>query len=139
MIAAEEGLVAVLLADPVLSPLVGKRIEPQTNSQDTAFPRMTYQRISTRRLRHLGGRSKLAHLRIQVNCFGRTESDAKQAAAAVVNALDDPAKYQSTAAGWKFQAIWVEDERDGYSPDRHAADTGVFQVSLDVIVWHNEV
>ncbi len=139
MIAVEEALVSILLQDIAVSQLVGDRIDPQQSAQSTTHPRMTYQRISTPRIRHLRGRSKLAYPRIQVNCFALSYAEAKSLALAVLNALDTPDKYHQTFAGWFINGMLVEEEIDHYAPSQHGSDVGVHWVSLDVIIWHEEI
>ena len=63
----EPALRAYVLADPAVSALIGTRWYPVVLPQSTAFPAVTYQRITTTRVGSHHGPSGLAAARFQID------------------------------------------------------------------------
>ena len=84
----ETGLRAALVADATTNALVSGRIYPEMMPQDTKYPAITYQRISTVRTQFLTGVDDFTRVRIQVDCWDDSYSGVKSLASAVKSALD---------------------------------------------------
>ena len=115
--------------------LVGARIYPTLLPQDPTLPAITYQRIVTGRIRHLGGLSGLAQPRFQFNCWATTPEGARAVAAAVRADLDDIGE---TVAGVVLKDGITEDEADMISGAGDMPGQRMFGVRVDMTIWHEE-
>lgn len=123
----EETLIAILLADTALKSLVGSRIRPVERPQTDALPGVTIQRIDGVRDYHFSGPSGFVSSRIQIDCWGKSYSEAKQISRAIVRIL--------SGIRAPFQGGFVVDESD----NSEQADTHrVFRTRLDFQLFHNE-
>lgn len=93
----------VLVAAPGVTALVGQRIAPFPHAQGTALPYVTLQRISLVPENHFRGDGDLDAVRVQLDAWATTRSEALAVAAACRTALQ--------AAGHP-----LEDESDDYDP-----------------------
>jgi hypothetical protein len=120
----EETLVARLLAETTLTALVGQRIEPVLNSQDTALPALSYQLIS-RAGEHSQDGPAINRPRIQLTALATTYSQVVAVLAACKTAVD--------GVSWGGGvSSFCENEFDGYQAD--SRETGVFVRRMDVLV-----
>jgi len=122
----EELLVARLTGYPALAALVGNRVYPLVLPQNVALPAMTYQRISTLRVRSHSGPSGLAHPRFQFACWADSYAEAANVTRVLRLALDG---FKLTPGG----AALSENEIDDYE-----AETGRWRINADYIIWHSE-
>jgi len=131
-----EAIRNVLVNDATVTAITGARIYPAVIPQNAASARcITYDQISTPRLRALDGLDGLSQPRFQINSWGTTYAEAKSLAAAVKGALAD---YSGTALGVVIRDVSIEDEGDveDLSPDvRSRRRYGVRQ---DFLVWYEE-
>lgn len=119
----EEKIVATLKTNLAVSALVGTRIFPVVMEEKGAWPRISYQRISGGFISSLSGYCGLEHPRIQVDCWARSYSVAKELAVKVRAAM---------AGAASFQSRMISDQ-DFYEPD-----VNIYRVSLDFYCWHGE-
>jgi len=131
----ETAIYSVLCADGTVSPLVGTRIYPEVAPPGAALPHIVYTRISTPRIRSLGGTSGLLYPRFQIVSWASSYSGAKALADAVRNALDD---YSGVVGTITVEDVYIEDEGDmmNLSPDVDALR--MHGVRQDFIIWHRE-
>jgi len=125
----EEDLAARLLADPAVVEAVAGRVNWVERPQGDSLPAIVLQLISPARDYVLDGAQTLREDRVQVDCWGASYAAAKQAARAMIAAIEPPATFGAT----KFNAGFVQAERDGRE------DIGtmvVFRTSVDVTIWH---
>lgn len=80
-------ILAVLLADPIVSSLVGTRIHPLRLPQRGILPAAVYQRITVNPVNSLDGDSFLDNVRIQFTSWASTYEDATYLANAIRQAL----------------------------------------------------
>jgi hypothetical protein len=138
LIDVRPGLRAYLLADSAISALVGTRIYPITPPQGQELTHIVYHMISGQGDRHMQGRSGLSRPRIQIDCWGATVDEAIALAGEVKERIDGfrgamawgTSSPQSSVI---VQAIFFESERDDFD-----ADSGLYLVSHDYIVWFEE-
>lgn len=121
----EEQLVARLLAQPEVTALVGDRIEPVLNSQDTPLPALSYQTVG-RATEHTHDGALTSRPRVQVTAIASTYAQVVAVLQACKLALD--------GVGWgNGCASFVENEFDGHNADSRTA--GVYVRRMDVMVW----
>jgi len=84
----ETGLRAALVGDSATNALVGGRVYPEFMPQDTKYPAITYQRISTVRTQYLTAVDDFTQVRVQVDCWDDSYSGVKSLASAVKSAID---------------------------------------------------
>jgi hypothetical protein len=126
----EVGLHAFLLADPAVAALIGTRMTPLVLPQNTAYPALTYQRISGQRLRSVDGPAGRARPRMQIDSWAETYLEAKALAAAVRRALDG---YAGPMGAAQVGAVSLDDERD-----IHEDEPKVSRVTQDYLISHEE-
>jgi hypothetical protein len=127
----QEAIVARLAADATVAALVGARISPAPLPQDTAFPAITYLRVTGRPERVMGNAPTLNSPLIQIDCWSQSYGQASQLAAAVLAALTSySGTYTGPNGSVDILGILVEDQRDQPDPDPQLA-----RVSVDVTVW----
>lgn len=131
----EEALLSLLQADEMLVGLTADRITWGRRSQFTAIlPAIVLTRVSGRRDYTMNGASGLVESRVQVDCFGKSYSEAKATARAVLDVLSG---YSDFYSGGFFQGIFLDSERDR-SDKESGADRYLFVSSMDFLVWHQE-
>jgi hypothetical protein len=132
----KKALVAMLRADAGLVAAVGNRIYPEAIPQhETKRPALTYTVIDRPRVRHLGGYAGLAHPRVQVDTWATSAADADTVAGLLRTALRPQ---RLTVAGVGIQGIWLDGEQDFYEPPLSSEAVGIYRVSQDFIIWHDE-
>lgn len=120
----EEQLTARLLAQPEVVALVGNRIEPVLNSQDTPLPALSYQTIG-RPTDHSHDGPGISRPRVQLTAIAATYAQVVAVLAACKLALD--------GVSWgNGCASFVDNEYDGYQA--MSRDIGVFVRRMDVVV-----
>lgn len=120
----EQALVAKLRAATALTDLVGERIEPVINQQDTALPALSYQLISRAAEIAYDG-AETATLRYQLTAIG----------ASYASVLDVLAACKATLGGVSWGggiASFVENEFDGYS---QSGTQGIYVRRMDVLIF----
>lgn len=133
---AKLALVARLRAHAGLMGLVGGRVYPRRiPSWQATLPCLVYTKIEGPRGKILKGNSGVSNPLLQVSAWAATEA---QAEAVAVQLRDALRPFRGTASGVSVQAISQEDERDSYDPPASAEEVGIYQVSIDVRIWHDE-
>lgn len=120
----EETLVNRLLATPALTALVGDRIKPVRNDEDTALPALSYQLIS-RSSEYTHDGEGISSPRYQLTALGRTYAEA----VAVIAACKIPLSGVRWPDG---SSSMCENEMDGWN--QQSRGTGVYVRRLDVVV-----
>lgn len=139
----EAALYAHLTANAGVAALVGSRVYPMGSvPQGAAFPRITYQRISSVHEHHQGGVAGLAHPRLQVDCWAQGASGyaaVKALAEAVRMALDGRRGAMGAGdAAVDVRSVILEGQSDGWEPPTDSSAVGVHRVRMDFIIWHAE-
>jgi hypothetical protein len=122
----EQTLYDFLRNDAAVSALAGGRIYPVRLPDEVVLPALVYLKASCIRYASHGGPSKLASSRFQLDCYSDDYLQAKQLALSAVAALHGK-------NGGDIQAAFSENETDGFS-----ADSGLYRVTADVLIWHRE-
>jgi len=100
--------------------LAGDRIYAHILPDGTAFPAISFQRVSTAAVNNLAGHALRDLVRIQVDVWARTYDEAKTVAAEVRQRMQEAAGFKGLMAN----------EWDDFEPD-----TELFRVSGDYMVW----
>jgi hypothetical protein len=110
-----------------LSAIVGSSIYPIAMPQGTVLPAVTYQRVSSPRVRGFGD-NKGAVARVQVTAWAATYRDAKQVRAEIFDALEptDGMYFDVTV-----RAVQCVNELDDYNPE-----TKTYATALDFMIWY---
>lgn len=116
----EEQIHAVLTGTSPYATDAGLRVYALLADQGSAFPRVTYQRISNVPTTDFQGRSNLDQVRVQVDSWGKSYGEVKALAQQVRDAME--------AA--EFKALLTNDF-DDYEPE-----TRLFRVRQDYRCWY---
>lgn len=116
----ETDIVATLAAGV---PLVASRIYPLLLPQTPTLPAIVYLRVSGPRVQSHDGDSALQHPRFQFSCWAETYAGALAVAEEVRLALQG----LTTAGVGIFENML----------DLYDAETGWFQVPVDITIWHD--
>jgi len=120
-VSVEEDLYSWLNDDPTLTTLVADRITPVLLPEDTAYPAITFNRISTEHIQTLSGTTGLALASFQVSAFSTDYLEVSTVASGIRNALEDR------------QGLLTGNQIDLY--DKSAR---VHYANLDFSIWHEE-
>lgn len=105
-----------------LSALAGGRVYPDILPQNVTLPAITFFRVSGRHEVSMGGSSGLDNLRVQVDCWASSRSDADTLAESVRTAM---------FAATTFSVGGVDGPMDTYEDD-----TLIYRTSMDFSVWN---
>ena len=132
----EQALIAYLLADGGLSALVSTRVYWARRPQEIdTLPAVVLFRIGGVRDTATDGATGLVESGVQADIYGETYGAAKEAAAALISALN---AYSGTTGGVAFQGVFVDGERDDNDVESQADARRLFRTSVDLTVWHDE-
>lgn len=110
--------------------LVADRIYPDIAPTKTLLPYVTFQRISTPRIRDLKGLSGLAYPRFQIDAWATSRLSAKEVIDAVRAAFDGQS---GNTSGIAVKAVSIQDEAADID-----AESGLYRARADFYIWHNE-
>ena len=130
MAEAEKAVIDRLLADATVDSVMGDRVYFTDSPQPVTMPFAVLTRIDAPRVHSMTGPSGLAAARIQVDCYAKTASTARAAAAAIRVSLDG---FRGLQSGINVQGVLLLDEMDGYSEDSESR-----RVTQDYRVWYRE-
>lgn len=126
-----DALFAILTADATVAALIVARLYPITAPQNVTKPYAVYARVGGPRNRSLSGPDGLARPRYQIDAWATDIDQARALSAAIRRALDG---FRGDSAGLTIHEIVMDDEPfEDFEPD-----TGLYRVSADYIVWHDE-
>jgi len=125
----EEAIVDMLTDDNAVKAIT-TRIFPVMIPQDSAYPLITYQRISGLRDTVMEGPSGFAHPRMQIDSYAKTYAGAKELAGAVRQALYGKTYFGD---GVRIGSIVMLSDSDFFEPA-----IGCHRVSADYMIWHEE-
>lgn len=107
-----------------LTALVSTKIYPVLAPQKVDLPYCVYLKVSNVRQYSHQGFSNLERVRLQISCFAKTYSTAKDVAAQVIAAME-------AWSASSVQAVIPDGEEDLYEED-----TETYHIPLDFIVWY---
>lgn len=130
MAEAEKSLTMKLKADAGVQALVNTRVFFAEAPQNPPIPFVLMTRVGTDHVHSLTGSSGLANARIQVDCYAKTQKEARAVATAVRAVLDG---FRGDENDVNVQGVILLDTMDGYeeSPELR-------RVTQDYHVWYNE-
>lgn len=119
-----------LLNTSGVTALIDERAYHDVAPTKVIIPYVTFQRISTPRIRDLQGLSGLAHPRFQIDAWAVSRASAKAIIDAVRAAFDG---HSGTASGVTVKAVSSQDEGAEIDPE-----SGLYRARYDVMIWHEE-
>lgn len=126
----EEALRQKLLDHMQLAILVSERIA-WGRRPDQNLPSITLSRLGGREEYAMEGAAGLTESVVQVDCWGRTYSEAKRVARAVILAL--PSRF--TAGGVTLTGVFNTTQADSFEGDEPFS---LFRTRLTYSIWHHE-
>lgn len=126
---------ALLLADGAVASLTGGRIYWGEAPQGAAYPNVTLNRVSLVVDQTYGDEVALRQTRVQVDCWGDAYGDAAACSDAILARCQGLAL---TVGSTRFQGVFLDGLRDGRA-DGLGDDSGVFRVSADYMLKHEEI
>ena len=129
-----------LLNDSDVALLVGDRVYRTIAPQDTAYPYITYQRITERRGRHFTAPAGLLATGMQIDCWSQDSNEVLDLADAVRRSLDHKNHAGMGLAPHKItiNAAFLESSLDAFEEPSDKSDRGVFRVIQFWEIWHTE-
>ncbi len=126
----EKALVNILKADVDVAALVVTRVFFADAPQTPPVPFILMTRIGTQYVHSLNSNAGLCNARIQLDCYAKTQKEARSVGQAVKNAIDT---FRGTNSDVTIQGVLLLDSMDGYdeSPELR-------RVTQDYHVWYNE-
>lgn len=130
-----EALYTKLTGTAAIAALVVARVYPLMLPPTVTLPAISYTEVSGPRVTtHDEASGGLAHKRYQVDSWATTYSGAKALSKQVRVALNGFSGAVSHGAdSLTLQASLIAEERDDYD-----AETGIYRVIQDYIIWHGE-
>jgi hypothetical protein len=139
MPSAEAALFSILTAGSpnAVAAIVGTDVYWDVLKQNTGYPALRLQRISTPRsqYRTLDGRANYASPRFQIDCYALSPSAAVTLAQAVYGLLEG---FTGTVAGLRVDFVSTEDERGDVEIDAGPDGKDLYRQGLDVFLAHPE-
>lgn len=89
----------------------GSRIYPLHLPQDSTYPAISYQQISTIRTHRFGQDGSVIRVRVQLNCWGKTYADVQTLAGEVESRLS---RFRGTEAGVEVLDVLQDSVTEGY-------------------------
>lgn len=127
----EEAVYKLLMDDDALVALVKRQIYRGFRSQSQELPCVTFLRVSTTPSNGAKGSTGTEHILIQVDCWARRSSEAREVAEAVKNAMDGWSRESSPSIG---SAILNDERDDSESPD-DGGQLAEFRVIQTWSIW----
>jgi hypothetical protein len=125
-----------LLSQSAVTDLVVRRIHHAKRPRGGTLPAITFYRAGRTSYPTLDGDDGEPTVRIALDCWARTATEAEDVADAVVDALEGEV-LPTVWSGYGIGSLTVEEGgQDNYDPD--FADEGFHQVSLDVTLTYAE-
>lgn len=138
----EAVIVTKAIQDTDLDALIAKRITPATDPVDkkgTVLPRITYQRISTKRMQSNDGPTGLSSARVDLNLYAETYDQVQQLAEHVRRIFDGFAGEAITQGGRAVKvastAVIDQDDQPGDHAPGDQKPTQRIRLELRV-QWH---
>lgn len=129
----EQAILNELLDDSTVTDLVGRKLYYVTAPQDVVAPYVVFFKVSGPRVYSHDGASQLANPRFQFSCFATTYYEAKQIVEAIRDALEAFSGTMGGDSGTEVGSCFLVNETDIYE-----ADTRLFHIAVDYLIWHEE-
>ena len=128
-----------LTADSDVTAEVSTRIYPLTAPTSATMPYVVIQLISTEQLHHFGAAGGIVKSVMQIDVWGETPEDVRDAALDIRESLDG---LNQTSMGATEQldvrGVSLQTQRTGHSPPSDGTETGPMRWSMDFEIWHAE-
>lgn len=130
MAEVEKAIIDKLAATSAVTDILGSRMYVTHGPSNPTPPYLVMFRVSGPRFHSMERSSGLVSARIQMDIYGRTALEARQAAAVVRVAIDG---FRGVQSGVTISAILLLDGSDGYDEEPE-----IRRVIQDYEVWFNE-
>lgn len=127
----DTAIIQMLLADAPVVAIVGDSIWPGSKPQASGYPAIVVNWIEGNPVYTNDGDSGLNNVRLELNCYGETYTQAKDLAVAVKVLLSG---FQGANSGISIENTLIASERD-FRESGSNADEYLFRVNLDLEVW----
>ncbi len=137
----EAELATYLMGVTELVALIGTRVYPNVAPSGNTYPCVTYFKVTSNRVRDMGGESGLVQSRIQVNAWAidtatsRGYAAAKAVADKIRTKLDS---FRGTMGATQIDAIFLLDESDLFDKELAVNEAVVYGIRQDFQVRHRE-
>lgn len=137
MSAIGEAFRTKLLAYSTVSTIVGQRMYPDALKVSATLPAIVYYTISTQREHSVAGLTKMAHARIQLDCYAATRTAASALSKAIRETGIDA--YRGVTSNYTFCGVEF-DSGDEYiqEPPTDGNQEHRYIVSFDCLVHYKE-
>lgn len=137
MSAIGEAFRTKLLSYSTVSTIVGQRMYPDALKQNATLPAIIYYVVSTQREHGVAGLTKLAHARIQFDCYANTRTAASALSKAIRETGID--SFRGTVSGYTFCGVEF-DSADQYiqEPPTDGNQEHRYLVTFDCLVHYKE-
>jgi len=137
MSAIGEAFRTKLLSYSTVSTIVGQRMYPDALKVNAQTPSIIYYVNSTDREHYVGGLTKSAHARIQIDCYASTRTAASALSKAIRETGID--SFRGTVSGYEFCGVEF-DSGDEYlqEPPTDGNQEHRYIVSFDLLVHYKE-
>jgi hypothetical protein len=137
MSAIGEAFRTKLLSYSSVSTIVGQRMYPDALKLNATIPAIVYYTISTERDHSIAGLTKLAHARVQLDCYAATRVSASALAKAIRETGIDA--FRGVVSGYTFCGVTF-DSGDEYlqEPPTDGNQEHRYIVSFDCLVHYKE-
>lgn len=128
---------SLCMTKTAITNLISTRMYPDVLVQSAQMPAVVYYVVSTRREKLIGKMSRMAHARIQIDCYALTRSGANAIAEAFRTCQLD--EYRGTTGSIFFNGIEIEDgEQYIQEPPTDGNQEHRYLTSFDLLVHYTE-
>lgn len=131
----EAVLLRALLADPAAAILLGRRVYAVMAPQSATYPFATYRRNAIDREQTLGNPMGVPRVSIELQVYGGTYEQAREAADAARAILDG---YGGSALGCTVSQVSLEQESDDFVTLQGGDLPPAYQITQSYDVWWQE-
>ena len=116
----------------------GTRVYPRGEMPRTppSDPYLTFEKVTSRHIRHLGGGSELAATQFDLRVYARRQRDSDTNAAIVKDMLDN--RHHEDWSGTTMYGAFVDDTDESHLPPDDDSKRATFISRLTVTIWHGE-
>lgn len=131
----EAVLLRALLASPAVAMLMGRRVYAVMAPQSATYPFATYRRNAIEREQTLGNPMGVPRVSVELQIYGGTYEQARQAADAIRSVLDG---YGGSALGCTVSQVSLEQESDDFVALAGGDLPPAYQITQSYDVWWQE-
>ncbi len=131
--AMKDDLFDKVTGDAGVTAIIVKRFFPDSAPAGTEFPYATYFEVADPGHHHMGGNSDIRSPEMQIDCWGRTSTEAASVAEAIKNVIDGKSFIEG---GTNFRAVFKENELDFLEERKDGSDEFNYRRMLQFDIWY---